>query len=538
MPAKTSASLPLVAYADALAAQARVLLVGDARSLLPKALLERGARLVHVCDSDPARLAEAQARTSERSISFGRLDDGPAALRDSFFDLVLVENLANEPEPKLALAAVSRLLAPRGVALIAAPNPEASRPLLASASSPHALDYYTLYDATTAAFPEVRMLGQVPFVGYALVDFSAEGEPSPVLDASLVPPRGEEPDYFVALAARQRRTLEQYAVIQLPLADVAAMSSALAPKSAEPVREVTPSPVERSAAPATLLLEQRLQKQEHWITELEARASIADERADAADERAEAVETRAEAAESRAAEFEARVAEANARLRAAEKAVNELKTQAAEQEEQRRRQHDEFNRERDALKAERATLRAERDALKPERDALKPERDALKAERDALKAEHDTLKAERDALKAEHDALKAEQNALRAELAPQRAELSRSHSRIAELDALIAARDAELAESSNEEEAARELGNLELQLRERGEYITGLERSLFEAERVGRELVRKLRDATLPSKSVELSTQLAEAEAEIATLRWSLALSSSQHGSSHSPPQN
>jgi SAM-dependent methyltransferase len=510
MSAKTSASLPLVAYADALAAQARVLLVGDARSLLPKALLERGARLVHVCDSDPARLAEAQARTTERSISFGRLDDGPAALRDSFFDLVLVENLANEPEPKLALAALSRLLAPRGVALIAAPNPEASRPLLASASSPHPLDYYTLYDATTAAFPEVRMLGQVPFVGYALVDFSAEGEPSPVLDASLVPPRGEEPDYFVALAARQRRTLEQYAVIQLPLADVAAMSSALAPKSAEPVREVAPSPVERSAAPATLLLEQRLQKQEHWITELEARASIADERADAADERAEAVETRAEAAESRAAEFEARVAEADARLRLAEKAVNELKTQAAEQEEQHRRQHDELNRERDAL-------RTERDALKAERDALRTERDALKAERDALKAE---------------------QNALRAELDPRRAELSRSLARIAELDALIAARDAELAASSNEEEAARELGNLELQLRERGEHITALERSLFEAERVGRELVRKLRDATLPSKSVELSTQLAEAEAEIATLRWSLALSSSQHGSSHSPPQN
>ncbi len=196
--------LPLVAYAEALCSGARILLVGDALGGIAEQLVARGARLVPRARRG-GRRAQAAQRT-DRTISFGSLNDGSFALREGFFDLGLVESLAAHSDPKAVLAALSRLLTPRGTALVATPNLEARRPLLGSDVGSEArtpgIDYYALYDAVGAHFARVRMLGQVPFVGYALVDFATEGEPSVVFDASLVPSPGEEPDYFVAAAGR------------------------------------------------------------------------------------------------------------------------------------------------------------------------------------------------------------------------------------------------------------------------------------------------------------------------------------------------
>ncbi len=489
-----SAALPLVAYAEALASQARVLIVGDARSPLPRAVLERGARLVHVCDVNAARLAEAQAKNGERAITFGRLDDGPAALREGFFELVLVENLSAEANAEQTLAAVARLLAPRGVALIAAPNPDATAPLLSPGSNQQPLDYYALYDAATAAFPEVRMLGQVPFVGYALVDFSAELEPTPVLDASLLPPRGEEPDYFVALAARQRRALDQYAVIQLPLSQVRANAGALAKRTAaapSSARALAPTVDERAPKPAAAkptapssALQQQLERQEHWIAELEARATTADERADEADERADAAETRASEAEARANALASRASDAEARATALESRASAAEARATALE----------------SRANEAESRAE---------SAQKSASELSTRIAGLERNASELVRERDALRAELDQLRA---------------------RVGELEATLATREAELSALGDEAESASELTALEKQLRERGEHISALQRSLREAERIGRELVRKLRDSAPPAQSGELTAQLAQAEAEIATLRWSLALTVSQKG--------
>ena len=95
-----------------------MLLVGDALSGLARQLIERGARLVYVCDRNATRRAEAQARGADRNIVFGSLDDGPAALREHFFDLVLIENLSLEGDARATLNAVARLMTPRGSALV------------------------------------------------------------------------------------------------------------------------------------------------------------------------------------------------------------------------------------------------------------------------------------------------------------------------------------------------------------------------------------------------------------------------------------
>jgi SAM-dependent methyltransferase len=470
MPTKTSAALPLIAYAEALCDKSRVLVVGDSSSDVARALVERGARLVHVCDSNPARRAETAARTSERVISFGGLDDGPATLRDSFFDLCLVENLALEADPGHTLKTIKRLLAPRGVALVATPNRDSERPLIPSQSGGKDLDYYSLYDHVIAEFPAVRMLGQVPFAGYAIVDFSSEGEPSPVLDTSLVSPRGEEPDYYVALAGRERRALEQYVVVELPIVDLSALHGAERPAVVSP-----------DAGPE---LEKKLRQQEHWITELEGRAATADERADVADERADAAELRAITAE-QLADTETQRADA------AERVLGELKLKLETLDRA-------WNEERAGLVRERAQPQAELDQT---RARVAEHERALTAKTNELQA----LAAKTN----EHErALTAKTNELQA----------------------LAAKTNELQALAADDESVLELSRLEAQLRERGEHVQGLERALSECERIGRELVRKLRGTETGEATQALAERLALAEADIVSLRWSLALSRSGAG--------
>src|SRR4051812_19493029 len=209
-------SIALCAYAEPLASNRRVLVFGNALGSLPAQLMERGARSVHVCDPDPVRVSEAAARNRSTQIAFSSLADSDLSLREGAFELLLIDNLgAYDPLPLLRTA--KRTLGPRGVAVVASPNPEATFPLLrGSTEASTSLDYYALYDAVAAEFEYVRMLGQTPFVGYAIADFSASGEPEPALDTSFVPGGAEEPDAFIALASAHEVRLDEFSVIQLP----------------------------------------------------------------------------------------------------------------------------------------------------------------------------------------------------------------------------------------------------------------------------------------------------------------------------------
>jgi hypothetical protein len=360
--------------------------------------------------------------------------------------------LALEPNPAHALGVIKRLLAPRGVLLVSTPNQESERPLLPSERSAATLDYYALYDSVIAHFPAVRMLGQVPFAGYAIVDFSAEGEPSPVLDTSLVPPRGEEPDYYIALAGRERRLLEQYVVVELPLTTIRSEAGTQAPEGN---------------------LARKLAQQEHWIAELEARAATADERADAADERADAAEQRASATEQRL--------------------------------------------EGDTRRAEAAERRADTEARRA---------DVAERALAELKLKLDTLDR----------AWSEERAGLVRDQGVPRAELEQRLGQIGELERQLAEKTTELASFAADDESSRELAALEAQLRERGERVASLERALTECERVGRELVRKLRNAEGGEAAQALAERLALAEADIVSLRWSLSMSRAGAGGTPRAP--
>jgi hypothetical protein len=511
--APPSPFLPLVAYAEALCVSARVLLVGDARSEIAARLLERGARLVHVCDDVDARRAEGAQRTTDRAITFGALNDGSFALREGFFDLALVENLAAHTQPKQVLASISRLLAPRGAALVAAPNPEAKTSLLTSELSAGSLDYYALYDAVAASFPRVRMLGQVPFVGYAVVDFASEGESEVVFDTSLVPGSGEEPEYFVAVAGEARVPVDAYAVVQLPAAAV--LESRRQPNVAEPRTEAPlPPPLLEApvvpaarqsekpiAAPAEPPVDDERRRQEAWIAELEGRAAAADERADAA-----------------------------------EAELDELREQHGNLAQRARLDLEAVQAERDGLKAElERELRQKHDLG----ELLATARNETAGLQTQLKAQQEQVRTLQEQLKALQAQSKAQQAELEAqpEQAKAREEQARAHrEQVQALEAQLASLTQKLTVEVDDGASSKELQQLEAQLTERGERIRKLERELREAERTGRELVRRLErqreKAAAPQAAAKApplagassAERVAELEAERLVLTWALAI--------------
>ena len=216
MTARVHPAIALTVYAEELVSGARAAIFGNATLGLAEELAERGARLVHVYDTDATRVAEATAKRQDRTIFYAPLpESGDVGVRDGAFDLVIVPDLSLADDAGALLALVRRVLSPAGAALIASPNTEASRPLIAIPKPRAALGYYELYEAVAAHFTTVRMIGQAPFVGYAVAEFSVE-DPEPTIDSSLAESEGKEPDWFWALASDRNVRLEPFALIELP----------------------------------------------------------------------------------------------------------------------------------------------------------------------------------------------------------------------------------------------------------------------------------------------------------------------------------
>lgn len=234
-------SIVLPAYVEPLIRGRRVAVLGDATVGLAEELTQRGARLVHAYDPDPARAAEALARLPggrTHQISFAVLA-GDLGVRDGAFDAVIVPDLSIFPDPTELMRRVRKLCAASGVAVIVAPNvrtgarlllPEAPAGKAPRSKTPPG--YYELYDLVSLQFPKVRMVGQAPFVGYTVADFAPGSEPEVSVDTSLLT-ASEEPEYFIAVAGERTVALEAYTVIELPWAEV----NVAAATAADPVAD-------------------------------------------------------------------------------------------------------------------------------------------------------------------------------------------------------------------------------------------------------------------------------------------------------------
>jgi SAM-dependent methyltransferase len=488
-------AIVLAAYAEPVASGRRVLFIGPAISALPGRLLERGARLVHVCDSDPVRVAEATAKNRSSNVSFSALADGHFALREGAFDVCIVED-AGISDPVALVKKIRKALTPRGVALLASLNPDARVPLL-----PHrpsgviALDYYALYDAVKAEFEHVRMLGQAPFVGYVIADFAPEGTPEPSLDTAFLPGGAEEPELFIAVASQQPVELEAFTVVQLPYRSVVSGSA----------------PVDTDALKRSRGEGQALQRK---LSEVEAEL--------AGDKKAFA------ALRSKLSEAEAALAGRDSKLREADAAAAP---------------RDAKLREADAALASRDAKLREAEAALGSRDAKLREADAALASRDAKLREADAALAGRDAKLREAEtkvfARDAELSALRQELENKNQQLKQQEANLVQLNS-------KLKQGPSAEEAATaaaELEGLERALAERGEHVRKLERDLREAERVGKELVRQLPGVSPDSAAEtrrkagesELAQKLAKSQADLIATRWALEAAVRRGGGSETP---
>ncbi len=546
-------SIALAAYAEPILAAGRVLVVGEATTPLVERLLERGARLVHVVDADAGRVAEAAAHNADSHASFAPLGPGGLPVRDGAFDVAIIEDLATVPEPEHVLRQVRRALGARGTALVACRNPDAPARLLPLAEASQAPDYYAFYDLVTGVFEQVRMLGQSPFVGYAVCDFAPEGDLEPVLDVGFVPGGAEEPEWFVAVAAREATPLETLMIVQLTTREVLAAGDAgvlerqlRAARAAE--RQSRERLVEVEAALArrgdeasaqergerVARLEAELQRSAAWAQQLEGRAATADARADAVQAEFDAAEERASATAREHAALAAKHAALAAKHAALEAKYAPLAAKHA------------------ALEAKHAALEAKHAALEAKHAPLAAKHAALEAKHAALEAKHAPLAATQGTLEAKHAALVAELAAERrrqtsapvmpatavAELARVKSELAAARGGVAALEAKLEALSAARAEEQRrltglaaiEEQAARDVASLEAQLVERAREIQARERAAREAARAGAELVAeldRLRDGqgidALRANVADLGRRNAELVAELQAAEWALA---------------
>jgi hypothetical protein len=274
-------ALVLAAYGEELYRGGRVAIFGDATVGLAEELIERGARLVHVYDSEPARVAEASARRHDRSIFYATLPEGgDIGVRDGTFDAVFIPDLTLLADPAPLVAVAERVLSSEGAALIASPNGETRAPLLRVPVRHAPLGYYELYGLLSNHFSSVRMLGQAPFVGYAVAEFAAE-DPEPTIDTSLADTEGKDADWFIALASQREARLDAFALIEMPVlpwdaseetpADEIAASHngppALVEQTAEGTVLVDVVDAEREAALSALRQQEQLAKEERFRAE-------------------------------------------------------------------------------------------------------------------------------------------------------------------------------------------------------------------------------------------------------------------------------
>jgi len=208
---------------------------------------------------------------------------------------------------------VRRVLSPAGAALIASPNTEATSPLIPIPTPRSALGYYELYEAVAEHFTSVRMLGQAPFVGYAVAEFSVE-DPEPTIDTSLAESDAKEPDWFVVLASDRSVRLDPFALIELPKnANVETLSDRPM-KLAQPSSEAVALP--SSEGSGTVLVDileaereaalESLRQKEQVVKEERFRADLASQELAACREELALLRERCKAAEQRREDDEGR----------------------------------------------------------------------------------------------------------------------------------------------------------------------------------------------------------------------------------------
>jgi SAM-dependent methyltransferase len=488
-------AVTLSAFAETIIRGRRVAVLGDATTSLPSRLSERGARLVHVFDPDAGRVAVAAATSRDGAQPVATLWAEDLGVRDGAFDVVVVPDLSLFEDGEEVIRRVRRLVSQTGVALLASPNPDATKFLLPPAQGlDRALGYYELFDAVSLQFPEVKMLGQAPFVGYALVDFS-EPDPEISVDTSLLD-EPEVPEWYVAVASDRPVETESFALIEIALAEVGRLALA-EPITLPPIRPTGPSEEEVALTAAQTRISVLLTENE-TLREKVGELSRTERAFENASLRAAELERDSASLKTRAAEVEAlrdeeqkrgdALAADVARLTADLHALQNAAVQVRDNEPtlildrtltDARRRISELEAQIAAMDP--PTLRSKE--MQAQRIlTLENQKAALEERERTLTAANKKHELEKAGLVGKHAAAEARAR----ELAEQLALLQKSPKPSEEA---VAAQETLRAHALSLEEEVR---RVEASLRERGREVARLTRELRQTERVGRELLFEL----------------------------------------------
>jgi len=547
--ARVSPSVALAAYAEAWISGAKVVVFGDALSPLAERLIERGARHVQVYDVDPVRAREASAASASKHIAHAPLELAGSSSRDGAFDVGIVEDLASAgKDPKGLLATLVRSLSRRGLALVGSRNPDVPARLIRSpVEAERPLGYYDFYDTVSQHFDEVRMLGQTPFVGYAIADFSAADANDVRIDTALLPSGAEEPEWFLALGSALPVSPDAFSVIQLPMAELdlglSTGRAELEPESMERVENAETRIRELEAALAELAAEGAR----------EAEKYAAERARDAEKHAAERVREAEKHAAERARDAEKHARDAEKQIRDAEKHTRDAEKQAERRDGERKELEKGLGQKLQVLQAE-LEKREEWLAGLESRAATADERaDQAQAQLEqAAKEQRKTkeqiarleqqLEDERRAKRQLEEHARAHEQDLakrdrRLESETQRAAELASGSkalaaRVAELTAALAQseRAAKKRAEEGDEEVRAELLQLEALLKDRAAEVGRLTEALHDTERFGRQLIIKLGDVEASHADVPESPDLqgltrrnAELAADLEAARWTIS---------------
>lgn len=422
----------LVAFAQDLVADARVMVVGPATSSVADQLLELDARLVHVYDP-VLDFGDLAAMPERRGVKLLPLPRAEFEVREGAYDVAIIDRFGSLLDPAATLARVRRAVGVDGVVIVDAANMAAED----VADPVRAFDYYDLFDMVALQFEHVRMVAVLPLVGMTFAELGGDADVDSVsVDTSLAGDR-TEPSRFVVVASQRAVDIEPYAIVEIP----------------GDSRIARPPPESLSRA---------------QIAQATLRADLSQAQLDRERDRIRALE--------------ARLAERDAEVKRLQSGVLELEPRVAD------------DHQLEALEVELESERSLRRELERQLERSRPKATSATTERVQLLErelattieQHDLWKGRADEAERAVAQLDARCRALETDLGESADALAASMSRVSELEASLATLEREVGVALGP--AEDELHKLETQLRERAHYVRELER---EIERRGA-LVRDL----------------------------------------------
>jgi chromosome segregation ATPase/ubiquinone/menaquinone biosynthesis C-methylase UbiE len=172
------------------------------------AFLASVARHVVAVDTSSIELSLSRRAYPRPNLEFVVGEPDRLQLDGASFDVVLVPELGRWVTRGAFMPELRRMLAPGGLAFFTVRSGDGD--------GHGGMAYHDLTEYLSQAFPQLRLIGVLPFHGQILAEFDPIDELEPQLDSSLVS-EDEAPTHYLALCSDQPIPPLGYSVIQVPL---------------------------------------------------------------------------------------------------------------------------------------------------------------------------------------------------------------------------------------------------------------------------------------------------------------------------------